>query len=490
MPIPFLAGLFNRKPKQNKQNLSAKDQSFVASQVGALTSSNYAVATDAGIDGMLLFREAAKKLANVDLDKRQGNLFEYIEATKFNIDAAIKGASVRAHVTAAEGLPHHPADVLLKEGNRIVKEVQMKSCNPESYNGKGIAHQTFEISDSKYRGMQKVVNTGHEDRVRELAMKRAQTGTNKAGDYTDTAKNVNGRTWHQKVDSRGTPYPETEGAARNPEGYALSIEMKQIGKEVMVTGAQAAAAGAIMGGAISTIKNVVAVSKGELSCGEATLNTIRDTAKTGGRSGLTGMVGAGIRSGAKKVGLNSLTKSNVATAVAAGVIDAGVTVLCYAKGEISADEALERIGQNGVSTASSIYAGAAAGAIFGPVGAVVGSVAGYLVASNVYQSCLAIFKDASLSEEEAARIVAFSKAACEQMKIQRQQFESMFEERLNARRNEFNRIFSRIDASINNNNNETIIALSDFTMLFGENLKMQDFNEFNTFMKGNEDLIL
>ena len=58
----------------------------------------------------------------------------------------------------------------------------------------------------------------------------------------------------------------------------------------------------------------------------------------------------------------------------------------YAKGRISGDTVVEKLGQT-VCTAATIYLGARTGAAFGPLGAVVGSVVGYALAAMAYQSC-------------------------------------------------------------------------------------------------------
>jgi len=493
MPLRGLLGFLkrNKEKKREFQDSTNENNTFIAGQIGAYAAKNYASATDTGFEGMNLFREAAKNLANVDLDIRQGNLFEYIEATKFNIDAATKSETVRAHVTAAEGLPHYKADVFFKEGNKIVGEAQMKSVNPEAYGGKGIAKQTAYLSSAKYRGMEKAVNKGHEVQVKELAEKGAIRGNIYSEDLADTAKNATGELKHGNVTSHGTTFKENIRAAQNPSTYAVQTELKVIGREMAVTGAEAAAAGAVFGGAISIVKNTFAVSKGEITGQEAATNVLKETVKAGGRSGCTGIVGVGIRTGAKKAGLNAFTKSNVATAVAAGVIETGVTVLRYAKGEISGEEAIEKIGQNGISTASSIYTGAAAGAIFGPVGALVGSVAGYLIASNVYQSCLSIMQSAYLAEQEVERVVALSRVACEEMRNQREDFERAVQYKLNQKKEEFEQIFGRIDKGIINNDDLNIInALADFALLFNQKLRLQNYKEFDTYMKSDGDLIL
>ena len=64
-------------------------------------------------------------IQNGHFDQQKGNLFEYIEAAKFNADAASKGMSAKAVVTDVydQGAA---ADILIKDGGRVQKEVQAK----------------------------------------------------------------------------------------------------------------------------------------------------------------------------------------------------------------------------------------------------------------------------------------------------------------------------------------------------------------------------
>ena len=86
---------------------------------GASVAKFNANATDAMIEGMDLFREAAAKLGAVNPKIAQGNLFEYIEAAKFNADAALQDSSLQAIVTAAEGNPHDAGDLATFFGKKL-----------------------------------------------------------------------------------------------------------------------------------------------------------------------------------------------------------------------------------------------------------------------------------------------------------------------------------------------------------------------------------
>ncbi len=193
--------------KTSKQNLNT---TLGAGIYGASAAKFNANAADAIVEGMDLFREAAEKLGAVNPKIAQGNLFEYIQAAKFNADAALKDSPLQAVVTAAEGNPHAAADLLIKDGDRIVREVQAKSMNR-------VSNLTDSLSDAKYEGMQKLVPNGNASQVRELAQKRSQYNSDS---YADTAKNVTDKLKYEGIESEGTSYQENLWAAENPQLYA------------------------------------------------------------------------------------------------------------------------------------------------------------------------------------------------------------------------------------------------------------------------------
>ncbi|MEH2304618.1 hypothetical protein [Nostoc sp.] len=230
----------------------------------------------------------------------------------------------------------------------------------------------------------------------------------------------------------------------------------------------------------------------EITVEDAIVSTVKDAGKSGVHSSTTGIGGTLIRYGATKLGVKALAKSNVAVTVAAGVINVGASVYSFAKGEITTEELIERVGQTGTCTTYSLYAGTAAGAIFGPVGAIVGSIAGYLIAASIYQSAATIFKQARLAEEEAEQVEAICEVACKVMAEQRAEFEHLFEANFQARCVEFDACFTAIDAGLTSNKPElTTLALANFAELFGKKLQFENFQEFDDFMiNSNQPLIL
>ncbi|HPO15435.1 MAG TPA: hypothetical protein PLI09_18480 [Candidatus Hydrogenedentes bacterium] len=475
----------NKKKKSKANTLKTADNAAAlgSALVGGQATVLQAAATDAMVDGMDKFRDMVERVGNKDIRFRAGHLFETILAAKENASLAGTGSKVRVIVTHLDHRNTVPQDLEWQEGGRILAEGQAKFTAALGENG--LRRLAEAVNDTKYDGMRLYVPADRIERVREKLLEMAKNSTD-----TDMSRKLEATA--KRLVDHDTGIREVLYADKMPEIYALGNEVSYVFREAATAGAWAAASGAIVGGGISLAKNAYCLAKGDLSKEEAAKSIIADAGKAGARSGASGIIGASIRYGAQKAGLNALAKSNVATAVAAGVIDCGVTIWKFAEGELTAEETMEKLGQNGTSTISSIYVGAAAGAIFGPVGAVVGSIAGYLVASNLYQGCLAILKNARLAEEQANRIVAICEESIRQMRSQREEFESLLEKNIKIRRQEFACCFAAIDGALESDSHENAIsAVADFLGLFGKKLKFPSFEEFDAFMTNlNEPLRL
>ena len=447
---------------------------FIAGQAGAMATVKDAAVTDATVDGMHHFLEMVQRVKNKDTRYRAGHLFEAIIAYKENTDAARRSGDIKTFITHLEKNNKAAADLERKVGQSVVSEAQAKFT--VALGPGGTSRVVEELADAKYAGMDLYVPADRIERVREGLQARAA----KMADPVDKARYLDAA---KRLVEHKTKAREVLIAAKAPRLYAAQQEAIAAGKEVAFSAGTAAASAAIVGGAISTVKNVYLTSKGNITATEAAIAVAKDTGKSAGRGAITGGLGTGIRNTAYKMGSKALSKSNVATAVAAGAIDTGAAVLAYARGEIDGAVAVERIGQNGISTMSSIYVGAAAGAVFGPVGAIVGSMAGYLVASSLYSSTLALLRSGSLAIAEAERVEYLCAAAAHELNTQSAEVERYVNEYLSKQRKEFLDLLGRLRESKDAGDCESVIlAISDLAHLLGIRLKFENYHEFDDFM--------
>ena len=433
---------------------------FTGATVGAHVAGDQAAASDVLLEGMKGFlREAQKKTPDPQL---KGNLFERIEAVKFDRNAAAAGKDIDARLTADIGRPHDPRDILVGH-----KPFQLKASDDVEWLAK-------KACDPKYEGIEVLVPSDMVDKV------------NRELEKLGKAKRVSGELQKGGIRSGGTENKEIEQATKNPERYAQIETAKQIGREAIEAGVYATVAAAVIGGAMSAVKNGLAYRDGNIDGGQALENVGKDAAQSGARGGVTAALGVGVRHGARNLGIPM--KSNIATAVAAAVVEVGVTVYDFAKGKISAEEAGQRIGETGCSAAGGMYVGAAAGAIFGPPGAVVGSMVGYMATAWVYQSCMAVLKQARLAEEEAARLEALCAESVQEWNRRRQEFESRMTGLLEERHAAFSHCFAVIDEAIEADEVDNAVGgLALLASMTGSALKFEGFEEFKELMEQETD---
>ena len=454
---------------------------FAGAMTGAQMASNEASASDVLRSGLDLFIEEVGAKAKTSPGFKKGNLFEYILAAKFNSDAARNGSTHEAVVNAARGRRGLSDIDIIRDGETRV-ESQVKAGAPE--------YEAWALSRPDYDRMQKIVPTDHVDPVRKIAQ-ASDSNPSDPRNYQDTEATVRGDLSHGPVSSGKTTSSELNRATQSPGRYAIEQSLRQMSREVAVTGIQAAGAGVVIGFAESAIRNLVTYFRHDINGGQAAQNVITDAAKAGGRSGVTGALGAVIRNTASRGGLKVLARSNVATVVAAGLIEVGIVVYDYTKGKIDDRAAGERLGGAAWGTASSIGIGAAAGALAGPAGFVVGGIVGYLLSSKVYQSCLAVFNDARLADEEAVRVVALCNRAVKDLCRRRAQFEEWVASYLGSQQATFDRCFTAIDdALLTNQPDNCVRALGDLVSTCGQTLQFSSFQDFDKFMIETKDPLI
>lgn len=249
----------------------AKDS---ANQAGALignvASESARNATAQGIQGMDLFREVAEKKRNVAFDKAKGNLFEYIEAAKFNTEAAKQASALKAVVTDSVGRPRDAADIEIMKDGAVVRQVQAKFSDSQN----AAADSVFMQKRDKYTGMQRLIRkednyvdkaTGESTsllkKAKSLAQQRAEGNGVYKEQYKDVAENITDELHHENISSGGTTLDEVRGAYESPVEYGNGFEKQQVKAEMKVSAKNMAAASMVTSGIVSGVMNMFSVLK-------------------------------------------------------------------------------------------------------------------------------------------------------------------------------------------------------------------------------------
>lgn len=152
--------------------------------------------------------------------------------------------------------------------------------------------------------------------------------------------------------------------------------------------------------AISTVENISACLRGEISAGDAAMNIAKDTGLAGAAAYGVTFISDGVShlmSASSKTLIASLGQSCVPAAAVTFAISSYESVIDFSKGEIGIDELAYDLGASAVGVAGAFGGGVLAGAALGSVvpgaGTVVGagvglvaSMVGYAVSSEAYKT--------------------------------------------------------------------------------------------------------
>lgn len=452
-----------------------KNLDILATQIVAEQIERYGNATIETFAGMDTLTKVAKQYMNCSPNITQGRLFEIIEATKFNKDAALKGESLRAFTTDSLGDPHAAADILIKDGDTLIKEVQAKS-------GAKAASLARMVSSEKYGDMDRLVNSEKADKVKELVEKRANSQSIYAKDYEQAAPHINGKLEADNITSGGTTYEEALKATNQPQTYALKEKIYTFAEGTFSSMMNGALAGACVGGGVSLVQQTVEICKSEKQIKDGFIQVGKDSGKQAGKSAAV----AGIAHGIKFIGKDSvMMKGNVAAALASSAVRLTESSYQLIKGKLSIEEFLEIVGENAVTTFSGIVFSAAGAMLLGPVGAAVGATVAMLGMKQLYGAFTRAQQELELTIEERKRAEELSKVLIDYIKQEEERICNFYQE-TGAK---IEHVTGLVKQTIHTGENieATIHQLAENLNV---SFKFKNQDEFNSFMLSEESFIL
>lgn len=253
---------------------------------------------------------------------------------------------------------------------------------------------------------------------------------------------------------------------------------------------------AIAEGAVSIVRNIVSMYKGEEEIDEAAKNVAIDvtqSAISGYGDGFVGSAIKGMMQNASSEYTRALAKTNVAGTIVNVTISASKTMKRYFNGEIDGTQCLEDLGEQGTGMiASSLFTVIGQVAIPIPaVGGLIGSMAGYALSSATYGVLMSSLKEAKLAREER---IAVEKACEEHKKMIREyraQLDSIIEEYLFDRMEIFNDSFSGIKESLAIGDVDLLIeSANSITDALGGKKPFETMDDFNSKMLLGETFTL
>ena len=371
--------------KRTQNTIDIISGQIVAEQVERL--GNSTIECFAGMD---LLKKTADQYINCSPDITQGRLFEIIESTKFNMNAAKAGEVFRAFTTDSLGDPHAAADIVIKEHFNILQEIQAKSGN----NASTLARM---VSDQKYNDMDRLVNVEKVSRVKELVENRANSNGIYAEDYKQALPNIKGELAYNEIRSGGTTHEEALRATKQTDRYVFEQQASQFVSGTFSAMANGALAGAFIGGGTALFQQSFHLVSGKETIASATKKVAITTVKSSARTAVV----AGVAHGIKFIGKDlPFIKGNAAIALATSAVKCTELTYQFIKGNISVEEYLKKVGGNAVSSFSGIVLSAAGGVLFGPIGAAAAATVGIIGMNQLYQVFMNAQNDLKLTIEE------------------------------------------------------------------------------------------
>lgn len=457
--------------KENNENVD-----IIASQIAAEQVNRMGNAAIESFAGMETLKNVAKQYINCDDKITQGRLFEVIESTKFNVNAAKAGKALRAVTTEALGQPHAAADIVIRENGHVLREIQAKSSN-------NAARLTRMVANPKYNKMDRLINKDKVDKVKELASKRANSKGIYSSDYAQAKPHITGELNHGGISSGGTTYDEALRATKHTQQYAFEQNLKNFASGAYTSMLTGALAGAFVGGGMSIVGQGVQLKSGNVSKQEAA----RAITETAVNSATKSAVIGGVAYGFRFIGKNSsfMMNGNTASTLAMSAVHCTELTYRFLKGDLTTEEYLEQVGGNAVSAFSGIVLSAAAGVLFGPVGAAVGGTVALMGMKQLYKSFTLAREDLALTIEERQKAEQLAAVLIEQIKEEEALLVSYYEQQADVLEDLSGLV--RLSHSEDEKIEETLYAL---TTKLNVVVKYQTREEFDDFMMSDLDLKL
>ena len=257
------------------------------------------------------------------------------------------------------------------------------------------------------------------------------------------------------------------------------------------SGVEAAKYGAVIGGTVSIVQNLVAVAKGDKELGDAALDVAKDTASSVAISYGTGFSGStvkGFMQNANSGTVRALSKTNLPGILVTVSLSAAATMKRYINGEITGVECFEELGEQGTGMLSSALF-ATIGQITIPIpviGGLIGGMLGYAVASASYGTLLGALKEAEIATQERKRIEAICEEQIKLIRGYRAQMETIISNYLTSYIAVFHESFAGIKNSLEIGDIDGVISSANqITEALGKKVLFNNMDEFETLMNGN-----
>lgn len=284
--------------------------------------------------------------------------------------------------------------------------------------------------------------------------------------------------------------------------HPVRSAMMDVVKVAHKAGMEQAVCGAAIGGAISVIKNLVAVMNGEKTPEEAALSVAKDTGTTAVESYIMAFAGAVVKGGMQNSGdklIRNMANTNLAAGLVLSVKNTAVIIQKLLRDEITIVECItelaeEGIGEIGAAIGSAVFANmmlTSSGATIKVIACVAGSTLGYLAAIAVYQQVSQSMKEYHLAVKQRIAVEAECEEIVRMIRAYRAEMEESVEQNLSEHLNCFNDSFAAMDQAIIDDDPDGFVRSNvRIQELLGHRIQFTSQAEFDDLMLSDENFVL
>lgn len=177
--------------------------------------------------------------------------------------------------------------------------------------------------------------------------------------------------------------------------------------------------------------------------------------------------------------------------IAAGIIDSGVAIYEYARGEIDSTQLVEQLKDTAIKSTTTIYFTKAATAIFGVANPFI-PMAIYSVANYIVAATREIIRNAKLNAAEYDRLAKLNNEATELVKDFHNKLMEQMENFEQAQKEQMTKLLKTFDEAICSSDNcdAAIYAIIEYANATGIALQHTDLNDFSAAMISSDSFVL
>ncbi len=439
--------------------------------------------------------------AKQNIKQQAGFSAEIASVSRRNAESIIHKSDsyfTRSEDLAHYGKNHNVVDIVeLFDNQEITSQMKFVS-NAEglvdkiaagSGGGKGdysryMAVDKLEVPTEQVEQMKAYCRTQVEKFDKQVIALEKQGKSELATKYRENIKNY--KKLEEKITDSGLTTDQAIKYRLNPEWETI-LDITGVSHQA---GCEGAKLGAVIGGSISLISNLIAVYSDKKDFSDAAIDVAQDTFTAAGIGYGTAFVGTAAKTYMQQSAsstLRSLSATGLPATIVTTCLATEKSIRRYANGEIDGRELLQEMHLTVTGTLSaSMFTMIGQLAIPVPVlGGLIGGMIGYALTNTFYQSFFDVLKEAKVSAEQRAITEMKCKAAKELSYAYQKKINKIFAEKLSQLDQDSRAMFAVLD-NPDISADDFCVGMNKFAQSLGKELSINSFDEFDQMMLSDE----